>query len=157
MTKLYNFLDIDKQAFFLIELPVSERAGLVWIHPIPGATMDLDQFLGFVGDDLDHFGLNEFVRYRRSRVIKEANWKLLIKTYLEGYHVPYFYSNTLSHAFRKGVIAHHEYGLHIRLAAVLPDDYQGSKTQPSSLYSSRSVSFRWFIKASSCDTTISVP
>lgn len=117
VTKPYNFPDLDKHAFSLIELPVAERAGLIWIHPTPGATINLDHFLGFVGEDLDHFGLKELVPYRKSQIIKEANWKLLIKTYLEGYHVPYLHRDTLSHAFRKGVIAHHEYGPHIRLAA----------------------------------------
>ncbi|XAH23363.1 aromatic ring-hydroxylating dioxygenase subunit alpha [Xylophilus sp. GW821-FHT01B05] len=117
ITKTYNFPDLDREQFSLVELPVVERAGLVWIHPSPGATIDLDNYLGPIGDDLDHFALSELVSYRKNRVIKHANWKLLIKTYLEGYHVPYLHRDTLSQAFKKGVIAHYEYGPHIRLAA----------------------------------------
>jgi len=117
VTKPYNFPGLDREKFALVELPVVERAGLVWIHPTPGATIDLDNDLGSIGDDLDHFALNDLVSYRKNRVIKHANWKLLIKTYLEGYHVPYLHRDTLSQAFKKGIIAHYEHGHHIRLAA----------------------------------------
>lgn len=117
ITKSYNFPDINRDDFALVELPVVERAGLIWIHPTPGGHIDLDHALGPIGDDLDHFALDGLVSYRKSSVIKHANWKLLIKTYLEGYHVPYLHRDTLSHAFKKGVIAHYEYGHHIRLCA----------------------------------------
>lgn len=117
ISKPYNFPDLDWGAFSLIELPVVERAGLVWIHPTPGAAIDLDRYLGSLGDDLDHFKLDDLARYRKTRVIKQANWKLLIKTYLEGYHVPYLHRDTLSQAFRQGVIVHDEVGPHIRLVA----------------------------------------
>jgi phenylpropionate dioxygenase-like ring-hydroxylating dioxygenase large terminal subunit len=117
VTKSYNFPDLDHDAFSLKALPVTERAGLVWVHPTPGATLDLDAFLGPIGDDLDHFGLDGLLSFRKTRVVKHANWKLLIKTYLEGYHVPYLHKNTLVQSFRNGVIAHYEHGPHIRLAA----------------------------------------
>lgn len=117
VTKSYNFPEMDRDDFGLVELAVAERAGLIWIHPTPGEKIDLEKDLGPIGDDLDHFGLEGLVSYRKNSVIKHANWKLLIKTYLEGYHVPYLHRDTLSHAFKKGVIAHYEHGHHIRLCA----------------------------------------
>jgi len=33
VTKPYNFPELDREKFALIELPVVERAGLIWIHP----------------------------------------------------------------------------------------------------------------------------
>lgn len=117
VTKAYNFPGLDHEQMSLVELPVQERAGLVWLHPTPGASMDLESHLGPIGDDLDHFGLEDLVSYRKTRVVKQANWKLLIKTYLEGYHVPYLHRDTLASSFRRGVIAHFEHGPHIRLAA----------------------------------------
>ncbi|MFT4242147.1 MAG: SRPBCC family protein [Acidovorax sp.] len=117
ITKSYNFPDINREDSSLVELPVVERAGLVWIHPTPGASLDLESYLGAIGDDLDHFDLSGLVSYRKNLVIKRANWKLLIKTYLEGYRVPYLHKNTLSQAFKKGIISHYEYGYHIRLSA----------------------------------------
>lgn len=88
VTKSYNFPEMDRDDFGLVELAVAERAGLIWIHPTPGEKIDLEKDLGPIGDDLDHFGLEGLVSYRKNSVIKHANWKLLIKTYQEGYHVP---------------------------------------------------------------------
>lgn len=117
VTKSYAFPGMDRMRYALVELPVLERAGLIWVHPTPGAALDLKDALGFVGDDLDHFGLDGLRCYRKSSTIKNANWKLLINTYLEGCHVQYLHRNTLSAAFRNGVIAHREHGGHIRLVA----------------------------------------
>jgi phenylpropionate dioxygenase-like ring-hydroxylating dioxygenase large terminal subunit len=117
ITKPYAFPTLDPCNYGLRELPVAEQGGLIWIHPTPGATIDLASYLGSIGEDLDHFGIDQFASYRKSKIIKNANWKLLLKTYLEGYHVPFLHRNTISKAFRKGVIAHTEHGPHIRLAA----------------------------------------
>ncbi|MEL7368985.1 MAG: aromatic ring-hydroxylating dioxygenase subunit alpha, partial [Myxococcota bacterium] len=113
----YMFPNLDRSQYGLVELPVLERAGLVWIHPQPGASIALDDFLGPMADDIDHFGIDELVSYRKSIVVRKANWKLLIKTYLEGYHVPFLHRTTISESFKKAVIAPLEYGKHIRLCA----------------------------------------
>ncbi len=117
VTEEHTFPDLDYDEYGLVELSVAERAGLVWIHPTPGKPIDLDTYLGPFADDLDHFGLDNLVSYKKHVTTKAANWKLLIKTYLEGYHVPYLHNQQFSKAFRNGVIAHREHGPHIRLAA----------------------------------------
>lgn len=63
--------------------------------------------------------------------MKNANWKLLINTYLEGYHVPYLHRTTLSAAFRNGVIAHREHGGHIRLVAARRNFSDMLKLEPN--------------------------
>lgn len=117
VTREYMFPGLDRCKRGLVELPVVERSGLVWIHPTPGATIELEDYLGPVGEDIDHFGIDELVSYRKTAVVKQANWKLLLKTYLEGYHVPYLHRDTIQQVFRQGVIEPLEYGKHIRLSA----------------------------------------
>ncbi|MDC0714528.1 aromatic ring-hydroxylating dioxygenase subunit alpha [Stigmatella sp. ncwal1] len=117
VTKAYAFPDLDRCKYGLVELPVAEHMGLIWIHPTPGASLDPASYLGPFADDLEHFGIDGLVSYRKNVVIKKANWKLLLKTYLEGYHVPFLHRDTLQQAFKRGVIAHAEHGPHIRLAA----------------------------------------
>ena len=117
ITKEYDFPGLDRCDHGLKELPVVEHHGLVWIHPTPGAALDPAAYLGPFADDLEHFGIDQLVSFRKTRVIKNANWKLLLKTYLEGYHVPYLHRDTIAQVFRKGVISHREHGPHIRLSA----------------------------------------
>lgn len=90
--------------------------GITRSHDFPGVD-NIPEFLGSFYDDLVNFDVASLVQYKKTKVIKQANWKLLIKTYLEGYHVPYLHRDTLAFAFKKGVIAHDEEGPHIRLCA----------------------------------------
>ncbi|MEH1017023.1 aromatic ring-hydroxylating dioxygenase subunit alpha [Micromonospora sp. CPCC 206060] len=117
ITRQEDFPGVDAAEYGLRELPVAEAGGLIWIHPDPNGTLDLRSYLGRMLDDLVEFDIEKLVRYRKTKVVKNANWKLLIKTYLEGYHVPYLHRTTLSKAFRKGVLAHFEDGPHIRMSA----------------------------------------
>jgi phenylpropionate dioxygenase-like ring-hydroxylating dioxygenase large terminal subunit len=113
----WDFPGLDTAATGLVELPVAEAGGLVWIGRTPGQQLDIRSFLGDFYQDLVDFGVDSLVQYKKTKVVKNANWKLLIQTYLEGYHVPHLHRHTLSAAFRKGVIAHDESGPHIRLSA----------------------------------------
>ncbi|GAB4196272.1 MAG: hypothetical protein Tsb002_29450 [Wenzhouxiangellaceae bacterium] len=131
VTKEYNFPGLDCSKKGLIELPVLEHKGLIWIHPTPGAEIDLKDYLGEqINDDLAHFGLDQLVLHRRKVSTLEANWKLLIKTYLDRYHVPILHRNTIAEYFRKGVIAHYEHGPHIRIAAGLTGLPEAAKVEP---------------------------
>ncbi|MDT0262232.1 aromatic ring-hydroxylating oxygenase subunit alpha [Jatrophihabitans lederbergiae] len=117
ITRSRDFPGLDTCAHGLVELPVAEAGGLVWIGRTPGTPLDVRSFLGDFYQDLVDFGVESLVQYKKTKVVKNANWKLLIQTYLEGYHVPHLHRHTLSAAFRKGAIAHDESGPHIRLSA----------------------------------------
>jgi phenylpropionate dioxygenase-like ring-hydroxylating dioxygenase large terminal subunit len=117
ITQSYNFPDLDRTKYNLREFPVAEHMGLVWIHPSFGADLNIQGYLGEIAEDIEHFNIDNLVIYKKTKVIKNANWKLLLKTYLEGYHVPYLHRDTLYRSFKKGVIAHYEHGPNIRLVA----------------------------------------
>ncbi|WP_208810989.1 aromatic ring-hydroxylating oxygenase subunit alpha [Micromonospora echinofusca] len=132
ITRQEDFPGVDAAEYGLKELPVAEAGGLIWIHPDPDGTLDLRSYLGRMLDDLVEFDIEKLVRYRKTKVVKNANWKLLIKTYLEGYHVPYLHRTTLSKAFRKGVLAHFEDGPHIRMSAARSNIDEILETDPES-------------------------
>ena len=132
ITQAHNFPNLDRDKFSLIELPVIEQSGLIWIHPTPAKNIDLNTYLGPIGDDIEHFSLEKLIRYKKNCVIKNSNWKLLIKTYLEGYHVPYLHKETLARAFKNGVIAHYEHHPHIRLFAARSNFSSITNTPPES-------------------------
>lgn len=117
MTRSHDFPGIDKSEYGLVELPATESGGFVWVARSPQASLDIPGHLGSFHDDLVNFDVASLVQYKKTRVVKEANWKLLIKTYLEGYHVPYLHRETLAFAFKRGVIAYDVEGPNIRLSA----------------------------------------
>lgn len=132
VTKEYNFPGLECSKKGLKELPVLEHMGLIWIHPTPGASINLPDYLGeAIDSDIEHFELNEFVSHRKKTVTLNANWKLLLKTYLDRYHVPILHKNTIAPFFNKGVIAHFEYGPHIRISAGLTSLPEAAKVNPS--------------------------
>ncbi|MFI6344304.1 aromatic ring-hydroxylating dioxygenase subunit alpha [Streptomyces sp. NPDC050560] len=117
ITRSQDFPGVNACDHGLIELPATESGGLVWLSRDRDAKLDIPAFLGAFHDDLVNFDVASLVPYKKTKVVKEANWKLLIKTYLEGYHVPYLHRDTLAFAFKRGVIAHDEDGPHFRLSA----------------------------------------
>lgn len=129
MTRHYNFPSIKKSDCHLRELPVIENNGLVWIHPRFDGQLNLQHYLGDIYEDIQYFELNRLVSYKKTKVTKNANWKLLLKTYLEGYHVPYLHRHTLQKSFKNGVIAHHQYGPNIRLVAAR-SNFEEMKQKP---------------------------
>ena len=133
VTKSYDFPDLDCDKHHLKELACVERDGLVWIHPRPGATIDLESYLGAtLNNDLQHFRLDEMSLHRKRTVIKNANWKILLQTYLERYHVPILHTNTIAQVFRQGVIAHYEHEPHIRIAAARTNLEDALQVDPAS-------------------------
>jgi len=117
VTQSHQFPGLNKDEYGLNALPVVEHGGLIWILPDGEPDFDIAAYLGPFGEDLESFGIVDHVRYTTSRIVKNANWKLLIQTYLEGYHVPYLHAGTLAGAFRNGVIAYDRHGPHLRLCA----------------------------------------
>ena len=133
LTKPYDFPGIDCDQYGLKELPVAEHMGLIWVHPTAGASMDINSYLGAaINSDLQHFGLDQMIVHRKTVTTKHSNWKLLLKTYLERYHVPILHRNTIAPVFEKGVIAHFEHGPHIRITAARTQLLDALKTEPES-------------------------
>ncbi len=117
ITKKECFPGVNPCEHNLVELPTEVDFGLIWIHPGSTQMFSPREYLGPFAEDLDSFGIAELVSYKKVESVKTANWKLLIKTYLEGYHVPFLHKDTLAAAFRKGVLCYDEHDRHIRLAA----------------------------------------
>ena len=75
-----GFPGIDKQQHGLAQLHAVERQGLVFVSQAPTAT------------ELDFPGLPELVSqeqrlYATSERVTEANWKIVLEGFLEGYHI----------------------------------------------------------------------
>ncbi|MGI9596764.1 MAG: aromatic ring-hydroxylating oxygenase subunit alpha [Acidimicrobiales bacterium] len=104
-------------------LAVAEGHGLIFVRPGGDEPIDLDQVLQGAGDDLAQFELQNHVHVESRVHTWNINWKLVLDTFAEVYHVrtlhrdtigPYFNSdcmifeplghNMLATAYRKNIL-----------------------------------------------------
>jgi phenylpropionate dioxygenase-like ring-hydroxylating dioxygenase large terminal subunit len=107
----YGFEGIDRSAYGLRELPLVERHGLVWVVPEPGAHLDLAEVVGDLDDELAAYEFGSY-HYYTTRVIRRAmNWKLVVDTFGEAYHLKPLHRSTVAPIFYQNVAVCRSHGL----------------------------------------------
>jgi phenylpropionate dioxygenase-like ring-hydroxylating dioxygenase large terminal subunit len=81
-----GFDALDGESLGLRPLPVAERHGLVVVNP-SGGPVDLDKWLCGLGPELASYRMEGLIPYRRASQTWSCNWKLLLDTFFESYHV----------------------------------------------------------------------
>jgi phenylpropionate dioxygenase-like ring-hydroxylating dioxygenase large terminal subunit len=89
-----QFDGLDCAASGLVELPLAERHGLVFVVPTPGAALDIDGYLGPLVAELGSFGVGDFVLTSPVTQTRRLNWKLHMDATQEVYHLPYLHAET---------------------------------------------------------------
>jgi phenylpropionate dioxygenase-like ring-hydroxylating dioxygenase large terminal subunit len=79
----------------LIALPTAERHGLIFAILTPDTPMDIDAWLGDMGDALALLELDKLYPYTTSTTLFSGNWKSTADGYLDGYHIGYLHSANL--------------------------------------------------------------
>jgi phenylpropionate dioxygenase-like ring-hydroxylating dioxygenase large terminal subunit len=82
-----GFSGVDPACLGLRRLAASEAHGIVVVHPGSADDFDLDDWLAGLGPELETLGYATLAPYRRERTAWDCNWKLLLDTFLESYHV----------------------------------------------------------------------
>lgn len=91
-----HFGTVDKSCNGLVELAAQERHGLLWVHPTPGASFDLDELLGeTLNAELESWGFEQLKFGALSRYDTPMNWKLAVDTFGETYHFEVLHKHTL--------------------------------------------------------------
>jgi phenylpropionate dioxygenase-like ring-hydroxylating dioxygenase large terminal subunit len=83
-----TFLNLDKSKRNLVELPSKEAGGFVWVM--------LDRH---ASPDMDAFEIAGAHVYGRKTFDLDANWKLVLEPFLEGYHVQRLHAATVGPLF----------------------------------------------------------
>ncbi len=110
-----KFGSICKTEHSLVELPSAEKYGTLWVKPSVGGTVDVDQCLSGLQDDMEHWGLND-ISYASSQVIPaNANWKLAIDTFGENYHFDVLHRDSLAPEIKGNLQTHDVFGLNYRM------------------------------------------
>ena len=93
------FANVRESRPSLTALPLCEKYGLVWVVPRPAAdgatTFDIDPWLGGLGPELASYRIDTYHHYDRRLVPEKANWKILVDTFLEGYHIGFLHKDSL--------------------------------------------------------------
>lgn len=112
-----GFTGLDRKTRGLVALPVAEKHGLVWMIPTAGLPIDLDAFLGPMNAALADMRIGEASVFRFERFSERLNWKLVVDTFLELYHLPHLHTKTVGRYIEcKGAI-NEELGQHGRFVA----------------------------------------
>ena len=91
----------------LVEKPVAERHGLIWLGD------DAATHAEELDADLAALSLDDHVLFRRSRVQRRANWKLVIEAFLDGYHIRVLHRDSIYRFFRDACSVAEPVGPHI--------------------------------------------
>ena len=112
-----TFGGIDRGSHGLVELPSAEKHGTLWVMPNPGsdATIDVDECLGPLADDMAHWELDRYSHGASQVLTADINWKLAIDTFGENYHFPVLHRRTLAPGFHGNLQTHDILGRNYRM------------------------------------------
>jgi len=103
----------------LTELPLCEKYGLVWVVATPasdGATsFDIDLWLGGMGRQLAAFGFASWHFHDKRLIPETMNWKILMDTFHEGYHIGFLHRDSLKTVLHGNVADFEAFGFNHRL------------------------------------------
>ncbi len=104
MPKPDQFGDIDAECTGLLPLPAEERHGLLFVHPDPDGTIDLDELLGeWLDGEFPTWHFDRLVPINHDAYDTACNWKLAMDTFGETYHFASLHKDTLFDSFHGNV------------------------------------------------------
>jgi phenylpropionate dioxygenase-like ring-hydroxylating dioxygenase large terminal subunit len=131
-----HFGAVDRECHSLVALPAVERHGLLFVHPDPQGSFDVDTLLGELGPELASWKLERQVRYGEARYDHAMNWKLAIDTFGETYHFDALHRNTLAETFYGNVQMYDTFGRNHRMTLCMKsiDDLRGKPVEEWNLF-----------------------
>ena len=116
-----TFPGINKDEISLTRLPAVEAGGMIWVGIDPEREMDFSSVQGELEQDLNALGLADMTIFDKVTFAIKANWKLVMDTMLDSYHVTRLHKDTLARFFIDAEniidpIGPHR-GPHVRVAA----------------------------------------
>lgn len=94
-----GFADCDMATLGLRPLAAAERNGPIFVRPGGAESFDAEGWLSGLSPDLAARSYDTVIPYAVDRTTWACNWKLLIDTFLESYHVPTLHRESLSEAY----------------------------------------------------------
>ncbi len=83
----------------------------------PEATFDVDALLGGAQRDLAELKLEGWHHYETRVLTRKLNWKIVVDTFLETYHLQYLHANTVSPILHSNTTTFDAFGPSLRMVA----------------------------------------
>jgi phenylpropionate dioxygenase-like ring-hydroxylating dioxygenase large terminal subunit len=109
-----SFAEIDKSQRGLRALPVVETDGMIWLSPTPGAHFDMGAVLGGLERDFASYRLDTYHHYETRVLRRRINWKVVIDTFLESYHLAALHQRTVNPILHSNLGTFDAFGRNLR-------------------------------------------
>ncbi len=110
-----SFAEIEKRTRPLVALPAIEKYGMIWVSPTPGTQFDVDALLGGLERDLAAYGLRSYHHYETRTLRRAINWKIVVDTFLETYHLNVLHPKTVSPILHSNLATFDAFGWNLRM------------------------------------------
>ena len=94
----------------LMNRPVAEKHGLIFVRPAGDEPIDVDEALGGAEQDLGDFGLEDWVLIDSRTNEWNVNWKFFFDSFSETYHIRTLHRTTIGPAFTSDGIIFEPFG-----------------------------------------------
>lgn len=109
-----GFAGVDETDLGLVPVPVGEAGGLVFFRAEGDDPVDAAGLVGDAASDLDDFGVGSYLPFDRWESSWPCNWKLLVDTFLESYHVFSLHRTTVGRYYLSQPMTYRGYGPNLR-------------------------------------------
>ena len=113
-----EFGEVDRSCLGLTPLPVSERAGMIFVVLSPGEAFDFDTALCGYDEILEHLGLAD-AHVVGHQSVEGPNWKIAYDGYLDFYHLPILHRKSFGPDIGNKAV-YDSWGPHQRVGMPLP-------------------------------------
>ena len=141
----------DLSPYGLVELPLEERHGFVWVVLRPGHPIDVAAHLGALDTEIGDLGCEKMHYYQSHEEARlDVNWKAVAEGLLDGLHVPFVHAVTFGlnpQAANVDVSFVDKIGPHVRWGFPMfgPDDVPRLRGLPDSELNESMLGCVWLI------------
>ena len=108
------FGELDKEELGMVKLPCIEKGGIIWVKMNHLSDDDFSDIPDELALDLDAFGVADMHMFALRKHEIDGNWKLILDTFLEGYHVIRLHARTVGPMYEDTVVHVDRFGPHLR-------------------------------------------
>ncbi len=92
----WGFADVPPGECSLLQISVAEKYGLVYARPSAGAALSLDTVLEGMEEEISEYRLAGYTHFETRAREWNFNWKLVIDTFTESYHIPALHRKSIA-------------------------------------------------------------